>query len=253
MNVLAFFAHPDDETMLAGGTLALLAYSGVHVHYLIATSGEGGEAGEPPLCRPEELGEFRAAELGCAVKALGGSSLSNLGYTDPVVGPSGALYPFTTNLTRLSSQVVSLIREKRIDALISHGSNGEYGHPAHLLCNNAARLAAASLKDKGVMLYTVAAAYRNHPKPRIANRDDPAHLILNVSSALNYKVQAALCHKTQHALFMRRASVTAGRKVKVPRVILQVESLHRALPSVGDIPQDWLADSLSAWTIDRCE
>ena len=47
MKALAFFAHPDDETMLAGGTLALLAHSGVGVHYLIATSGEGGEAGEP--------------------------------------------------------------------------------------------------------------------------------------------------------------------------------------------------------------
>ena len=251
MNALAFFAHPDDETMLAGGTLALLAHSGVGVHYLIATSGEGGEAGEPPLCSPEKLGDYRAAELECAVKALGGSSLTNLGYTDPGVGPANELYPFTTNLARLSGQVASLIREKNIEVLISHGTNGEYGHPAHLLCNKAARLAVSSLKNEAKMLYTIAADYPNHPKPRIANQDDPAHLILNVKPVLNYKIQAALCHQTQHALFMRRTSITAGRKVKVPQVLMKVESLHRALPAVGGIPQDWLAERLSPWTIEQ--
>jgi len=249
MNALAFFAHPDDETMLAGGTLALLAHSGVGVHYLIATSGEGGEAGEPALCPPDELGVFRAAELKCAVEALGGSSLTNLGYTDPGVGPAGQLYPFTTNLAGLSGQVVSMIRERNIDVLISHGTNGEYGHPAHLLCNKAARLAVSSLKKKAVMLYTIAAAYPDHPKPRIANRDDPAHLILNVKPVLNYKIQAALCHRTQHALFMRRTSVTAGRKVKVPQVLMKAESLHRALPAVDGAPRDWLAETLSPWTM----
>ncbi len=49
MNILAFFAHPDDETMLCGGTLALLARAGARVHLLIATRGEGGENGEPPV------------------------------------------------------------------------------------------------------------------------------------------------------------------------------------------------------------
>jgi len=52
VNVLAFFAHPDDETMLAGGILALLSRGGAQVHYLCATRGEGGEVGEPPVCEP---------------------------------------------------------------------------------------------------------------------------------------------------------------------------------------------------------
>ena len=78
MKILAFFAHPDDETMLAGGTLALLAHSGSQVHYLSATRGEGGEVGEPPRCKVEELGQVRAEELACAVHALGGISLTCL-------------------------------------------------------------------------------------------------------------------------------------------------------------------------------
>ena len=98
MNVLAFFAHPDDETMLAGGTLALLARQGVQVHYLSATRGEGGEAGEPPLCSLEDLGQVREEELACAVAALGGSSLDFLGYTDPRVGPDDELYAYSDDL-----------------------------------------------------------------------------------------------------------------------------------------------------------
>jgi len=55
MNALAVFAHPDDETMLCGGTLALLAKEGWKVHYLCATRGEGGEVGDPPVCSIEDL------------------------------------------------------------------------------------------------------------------------------------------------------------------------------------------------------
>ena len=61
-NVLAIFVHPDDETMLVGGTLALLARSGAAVHYLSARRGEGGELGEPPLTTQENLGKVRETE-----------------------------------------------------------------------------------------------------------------------------------------------------------------------------------------------
>ena len=44
MKVLAFYAHPDDETMLAGGTLALLAEAGAQVQINIVTPGEVNEA-----------------------------------------------------------------------------------------------------------------------------------------------------------------------------------------------------------------
>src|SRR5512133_890895 len=111
MNVLAFFAHPDDETMLIGGTLAILAQNGVRVHYVCATRGEGGEVGVPPVCEPEALGDIREAELVCAVQALGGLSLTFLGYVDPRVGPDNALYPFTENLTMTAGQIALNIKQ----------------------------------------------------------------------------------------------------------------------------------------------
>src|SRR5512147_2614627 len=144
MNVLAFFAHPDDETMLAGGALALLARAGASVQYLCATRGEGGETGEPPLCTAEELGEVRENELVCAVQALGGRSLTFLGHIDPRIGPGDELFAYTRDLTMLAGQVAASIRQFEIDGVFTHGSNGEYGHPAHILSHQAARVAVES-------------------------------------------------------------------------------------------------------------
>mgnify|MGYP000024927790 CR=1 FL=1 len=155
MNVLAFFAHPDDETMLAGGILALLAQNAFSVHYLSATRGEGGEVGEPPLCTREQLGQVREQELVCAVQALGGRSLTFLGYVDPTVGPGEELYGYTNNLTLLAGQVAASIRQIQPIAVFTHGSNGEYGHPAHILTHTAAHIAVESFGDSAPLLLSL--------------------------------------------------------------------------------------------------
>src|SRR5512140_2421533 len=234
MNALAVFAHPDDETMLCGGTLALLALGGWKVHYLSATRGEGGEVGDPPVCTPEQLGEVRELELVNAVGALGGSSLTFLGYVDPRVGPEDQLFAYKANLTVLAGQIAASIRQVAPEAVFTHGSNGEYGHPAHLLTHQAVGIAVASLGEQAPLLYTVAASYPGHPRPRLANKDDPAHLVLDVTPAQERKTRAALCHRTQHALFVRRLSQDLGRPVSVPEAILLEEGLHRVYPPVKE-------------------
>lgn len=249
MNILAFFAHPDDETMLAGGTLALLAAQGNQVHYLSATRGEGGETGEPPLCSIEELGEVREKELMCAVQALGGRSLTFLGYVDPRVGPENELYPYSQDLTLLAGQMAASIRQFRVEVVFTHGSNGEYGHPAHVVTHQAARIAIESLGEEGPRLYTVSASFPEHPRPFLTNKDDPANLILDVSQVIEKKTQAALCHRTQHALFLRKASEEAGRKLSVPEVILRQEGLHRVLPEWGNGSGDAVQEILRPWLI----
>jgi LmbE family N-acetylglucosaminyl deacetylase len=247
MNILAFFAHPDDETMLAGGTLSLLAMGGNQVHYLSATRGEGGETGEPPLCSVEELGEVREKEMMCAVQALGGRSLTFLGYVDPRVGPENELYPYSQDMTLLAGQVAASIRQFGVEAMFTHGSNGEYGHPAHVLTHQAARIAVESLGEGAPMLYTVSASFPEHPRPFLTNQDDPANLILDVTPAIEKKTKAALCHRTQHALFLRRASEEAGRRLSVPEVILRQEGLHRVIPEWGKGTRDALLEILTPW------
>jgi LmbE family N-acetylglucosaminyl deacetylase len=249
MKILAFFAHPDDETMLAGGTLALLAQSGAEVHYLCATRGEGGEAGEPPVCEIEELGRVRAKEMACAVQSLGGRSLAFLDYIDPRVGPGEELYAYTDDLAQLAEEVGEAIRRLEIDALLTHGVNGEYGHPAHKLTHQAALKAVQTSGVQQPLFYTVSAFFPEHPRPRLANQDNPAHLILDVSPCLTQKTEAALCHRSQHALFVRRSSQEAGRRLSVPEVIQRLESLHRLSPAVNGRLDDELAMRLSAWAV----
>ena len=246
--------------MLAGGTLALLARAGAQVHYLSATRGEGGEVGEPPVTTTELLGEVREAELVCAVQALGGKSLTFLDYEDPRIGPGDELFAYAADLTMLAGQVAATMRQFDIDVLLSHGVNGEYGHPAHVLTHNAARLAFEARSreevEKSLLFYTVGAAFPEHPRPRLTNSDTPAHFIVDIRPALQQKTAAALCHRSQHALFTRRSSEEAGRQLSVPEVVerIYLEGLHRAAPAVGgDAPQDRLRDLLAPWLWRRPE
>ena len=178
MKILAFFAHPDDETMFFGGTLVLMAKSGVDVHFLCATRGEGGEIGEPPVCSLDELGPVRQGELDCAVKALGGRRLEFLGYKDPREGSGGDLYPYADNPEDVVEDLYKVIHEVKPDALITHGANGEYGHPAHLLTYQATVRVVSSLQDAAPSLFSVSADFPGHPKPRHINQDQDAHLVL---------------------------------------------------------------------------
>lgn len=243
LDILAFFAHPDDETMLCGGTLALLARQGARVHLLIATRGEGGEMGEPVLCTRSELGRVRENELRCAAEALDAASLTIMDYCDPLVGSDNQLFPFTDDIDRLAAEVVEAVRFRGAEVILAHGMNGEYGHPAHILVHDAVRLAVHAMAEDAPLFYTVQGAFASHPYPRLANQDTPAHMIIDVTSFREQKTAAALCHTTQHALFVRHGSEQAGRKVTVPEIIQTVESLHRVQPKVTESPiHDALAD-----------
>lgn len=251
MEILAFFAHPDDETILAGGTLALLAGAGAQVHFLCATRGEGGELGDPPVCRASELGRVREAELACAVEALGGAELSFLDYQDPRVGPGEELFAYTADLVELSGELARRLRLRRPAALLTHGSNGEYGHPAHVVTHRAARRAVESLDEPAPRLYTVSPTFAAHPVAELANADDPADLVLDVGPVMDGKIKAAGCHRTQHALFVRRASERAGRLLTVEEMIARyrLEGLHRVDADPSHAARDPLAELLSPYVM----
>jgi N-acetylglucosamine malate deacetylase 2 len=240
MNVICFAAHPDDETMLCGGTLALLAARGAKVHIACLTRGEGGEMGEPPLTTREQLGDVREAELVAAVQVLGGSSLTFLGYIDPVVGPEDSLFAPEHDDVMLAGQIINTIKQFKADVVLGHGSNGEYGHPAHVLMHQMTLAAVASLRKEAELsplpsLYTFSAMYPDHPYPRIANKDDIADIMVDVSTVLDKKEAAALAHKTQNALFVRRRSQELGRAITVREALLPTEALHRVFGEPGDV------------------
>ena len=251
MDVLLAFAHPDDESIFFGGTAALLAEAGAGVHFVCATRGEGGEAGEPPLCPPGELGRVRSEELACAVRALGGGALAFLGYADPPVDAQGEGRAFQAQLEELGCRLAEQVRAAGAAALVTHGSNGEYGHPAHVLMQRGAWAACRQLGDNAPALYGFSAAFAGHPRARLANRDDPAHLVIDLGPAFEAKLAAARCHRTQAALFVRRASREAGRPVALDEVLMRLESLHLARPAAGGAPRDPLIAFLRRHAPDR--
>jgi N-acetylglucosamine malate deacetylase 2 len=247
LKILVVVAHPDDETMLTGGAVALLARAGAEVHYLCATRGEGGEVGEPPLSSRAELGQVREQEMRCAVQTLGGAGVDFLGYADPLVGEGEELYAYTDDFAGLVTGINAYLRKIKPGAVITHGSGGEYGHPAHKLTHQATRAAIETLGAPLPILYTFSAAFPEHPRPRLVNAADPAHLVLDVTPAMEQKVAAALCYKSQHALFVRRSSLQAGRQLTVSEVIMNLEGLHRASPPADGAPDDALARLLASW------
>jgi N-acetyl-1-D-myo-inositol-2-amino-2-deoxy-alpha-D-glucopyranoside deacetylase len=164
---MCLVAHPDDETILCGGTLALLAGRGVAVHVVCLTRGEGGEVGEPPRATREQLGDVREQEMVNAVRALGGKSLTFLGYVDPTFGPDEALFAPEHDPALLAGQIINCVKQFKPQVLLTHGSNGEYGHPAHKLLHAMSRVAVASLIEEKYApvpeWWSFAAAYPAHP------------------------------------------------------------------------------------------
>jgi LmbE family N-acetylglucosaminyl deacetylase len=142
-------------------------------------------------------------------------------------------------------QIRDAIRQIDPEIVISHGTDGEYGHPAHQLLHRAV-FDAIQKSSSSPLFYTFAA---NDPsvEDRLLNVSDPAHLILDVRPWLDAKEAAALCHETQSALFKRRTEAETVREV-----LRTVESFHRHFPPVADgTPMDSFAQLLrtaGAWS-----
>ncbi len=239
LKILAFFAHPDDETMFLGGTLACLADQKVQIEYLCATRGEGGERGDPPLCTQEALGEVREQELTCAVQVLGGNSLRFLDYHDPLVGPNGELYPYTDHNEEFVEKILRVIEEILPDVVLTHGPGGEYGHPGHILTHRALMDAVNLLAESKPAVY--APCWLSRETGEFV--PPPDHL-LNIEPFREQKVAAALCHRSQHALFRRHGAQRAGRPVTVPELIRTKEGLILIDAGKWSSPADPLAPFL---------
>src|SRR5438093_12942707 len=80
--IVAIFAHPDDESIVAGGTLAACAAAGVEIVIACMTRGEQGPIAHPEFATAETLGAVRETELRAAASVLGAGTVECLGYPD---------------------------------------------------------------------------------------------------------------------------------------------------------------------------
>ena len=152
--LLLVHAHPDDECIATGATMAKYASEGAHVTLMTCTLGEEGEILAPDLVhlaadKDDALGEHRISELADAMKALGVTDHRFLG------GPgrwrdSGMMGEPTNDrpecfwqadLDEAVGELVRVMREVRPQVVITYNENGGYGHPDHIQAHRVAMAA----------------------------------------------------------------------------------------------------------------
>jgi LmbE family N-acetylglucosaminyl deacetylase len=197
--------------------LARYASAGDEVYVVAATRGEGGEVGDPPLCGPDELGAVRERELRCAAAALGAREVIFLGFVDPRIAVGEEGRPIDATPEEFAAAIRAVLERLRPEVVLTHGSNGEYGHPHHVFTHRAARAAlrelAASSGWRPHELLTWAATPAGQSEDRLLNKDDPADLVVDVTPWLPAKTAAFACHRTQHAMIFRNTKETDWNKI----------------------------------------
>lgn len=123
--LLAILAHPDDESLGFGGTLAKYSAEGVETYLVTATRGEAGRFGpNGERGDPSVVGQVRERELRAAAQVLGIHEVCVLGYPDGGVDQIPA--------TRAIDDLTWHIRRIQPDVIVTFGPDGAYGHPDHI-------------------------------------------------------------------------------------------------------------------------
>jgi LmbE family N-acetylglucosaminyl deacetylase len=134
--IVSFHAHPDDEAIACGGTLAAAAEAGHRVVLVTATGGEEGEVPDGLLAPGEAVAERRAAELAAAAGLLGVARLELLGYRDSgMAGTPANDHPesfWRAELEEAATRLARILREEGADVLTVYDEHGIYGHPDHV-------------------------------------------------------------------------------------------------------------------------
>jgi LmbE family N-acetylglucosaminyl deacetylase len=239
---MCVLAHPDDESLGTGGTLARYAAEGVETSLITATRGERGrfgDSGERPSS--DVVGSTREAELRAAAAILGVRDVTVLGYPDGAldsVDARAAQDAIASHLCRVKPQVV-----------ITFGPDGAYGHPDHIAISQmttAAVVRAAAMGHTVSKLYYMAwsastwAAYQNALKTLLARVDGVERRVvpvpdwaittrLDASAGWQTVWRAVQCHRTQISIYRHLHELAAEEH----RALWGVQEFYRALSTVN--------------------
>jgi LmbE family N-acetylglucosaminyl deacetylase len=232
---LFIYAHPDDETFGAAGTISLLRSKTWRVVLACATLGEAGKCGEPPLCSRDELPARREAELRDAACILDITAVHLLGYKDKELSAAPP--------DEIRRKLVSIIRAERPSIVFTFDPNGFNVHPDHVAISRFTSDAVAAAADArwypelGGAHATPALLWNTLLEPWQETapnaKDEPGvDFLVDVSAWADKKEAALRAHRTQHKSvdhhFFSKPNV---------RAVLSVESWRRAWPSErADLP-----------------
>ncbi len=145
--IVSFHAHPDDEAITVGGTLAIAADAGHRVVLVFGTRGDLGEVDDGVLEPDEALGQRREQEARAAAAVLGAARVEFLPYHDSgMAGEStnDADDAFAAaDVEEAAAHLAEVLREERADVLTVYDERGGYGHPDHIQVHVVGRRAAA--------------------------------------------------------------------------------------------------------------
>lgn len=233
--LLLVHAHPDDETIWTGGTIARYAAAGVRVVVVTCTAGEQGEIIPVGLrglaaAAADQLGGYRVAELAAAGAALGVAEQRFLGglgrWRDSgmAVEPGGRasvpheLHPRSLavgSLDAQTGQLVDVLTELAPRVVVTYGPDGGYGHPDHVRAHRVTMAAARQVDAVARVFWAVQprsaidaglAALRTAPGlpfplpgpdglPTVP--DTEVSTVIDVAAALPAKIAALRAHRTQ--------------------------------------------------------
>ena len=209
--VLAVFAHPDDESLMCGGTIARLADAGVRVILMCGSRGEQGSTSDPSLVPDGDLGRVRVHELTDAAAVLGIAEVLALDHSD------GELR--WHHVAEFHADITGAIERYRPEAIITFAENGLYWHLDHIGVHERTFTAVQSLGATAPPLYYVTmpqgifrevleAAHANRGAPldssfwgiepeAFGETEGPVSFRIDVRPWVPRKVAALRCHRTQ--------------------------------------------------------
>jgi N-acetyl-1-D-myo-inositol-2-amino-2-deoxy-alpha-D-glucopyranoside deacetylase len=233
--LLLVHAHPDDESIGTGATIARYAAEGAQVTLVTCTRGELGEVIPPELAHlatgGDRLGEYRITELAAACAALGIGDQRFLGgpgrWRDSgMMGLPANDSPdcfWQADLATAAAELATVIVAVRPQVLVTYDENGFYGHPDHIQAHRVARAAihlAAHPGNEGTQSFQVAKLYATAMPRSVAEAkdlppywvpDDQVTTEIDGTAYLAAKTAALRAHATQVAVDGDRFALADGR------------------------------------------
>ena len=231
--LLGLYAHPDDEVLGIGGTLAQYSDNGVYIEWVVTTRGEAGEIADHELATPENLGKVREREMRCSAQTLGMADVTFLGYRDSGMdGTADNQRPdayINADDNEVVAKLVAIIRRVRPHVMLTFEPFGGYGHPDHIAIHKHTHLALPAAADpdyrpdlgapwqtqrlfypilrmdsfralkKRMMAHGLPVDFFDGLEKRRANAwpDDNYQVAINVNGTTATKWAAFNCHRTQ--------------------------------------------------------
>lgn len=264
--LLLVHAHPDDETINNGATMARYAAEGAHVTLVTCTRGERGEVIPPSLAHLEgdgdELGRHREGELAAAMAALGVTDHRFLGAPRVVYRDSGMAYAADGSVVpapdteagafavappdQAAGHLAEVLREVRPHVVVTYEPGGGYGHPDHVRAHEVTMRAVDLAGSDAAVAWVVRPASTEAadpplvdgrpapgPTPSMVVPDADVTTVVDASAHVAAKTAALRAHATQVVVQGDRYALSNG----VSRRITGVEH-YRVVR--GRVPADGL-------------